>query len=270
MHSCIYSGHVRHRRFRPCGNAFRYAVFLMYLDLDELPHVFDGVPLWSVDRPNLACWRRRDYLGPRDLPIAEAVRYRVKHHTGQTVNGPVRMLCHLRYAGYCFNPVVFYYCFDRTDSHVETIVAEITNTPWGERHAYVLPECANQARGMLKRFVFPKAFHVSPFMPMDITYDWRFSQPGAVLAVHMEDHDAEGKIFDATVSLRRREIGRAALMRTLVAHPAMTLKVVTLIHWQALRLWRKRVPFIPHPARRPETDKDKYATQDKAARYESM
>jgi len=264
--SCIYRGYVRHRRHKPAVNVFRYGIFMLYLDLDELPRVFDGHACWSYERPNLACWRRRDYLGPRDLSLDAAVRYRVQRAVGAEPAGPIRMLCHLCYFGYCYNPVVFYYCFDKADTHVETVVAEITNTPWGERHAYVLSEPMNQAKGPRKRYVFPKSFHVSPFMPMAITYDWRFTEPGAALNVHMENHDDAGKVFDATLHLERREITVGNLARTLALHPLMTVKVITLIHWQALRIWLKRVPFIEHPARRPANEKDPYATQDKAAR----
>jgi len=241
---------------------------MMYLDLDELPRLFDGHALWSVEHRNMACWRRRDYLGPRDMPLPDAVRYRVKHQGGVTVEGPIRMLCHMCYLGYCYNPVVFYYCYDKADTRVEAIVAEITNTPWGERHAYVLTESMNQGTDPRKRYVFPKSFHVSPFMPMDITNDWRFTEPGDALNVHMQDHDVEGSVFDATLTLRRRDITSANLARTWASHPLMTFTITTLIHWQALRLWLKRVPFIEHPARRPEDDKDPYASQDKAARFD--
>jgi DUF1365 family protein len=229
---------------------------MMYLDLDELPRLFDGVPLWSHERTNLASWRRRNYLGPRGMPLADAVRYRVKHHTGVVVDGPIRMLCHMGYFGYCYNPVVFYYCYDREDTKVEAIVAEITNTPWGERHAYVLPESMNLGSGAHKRHRFPKAFHVSPFMPMNIEYDWRFTEPGEDLNVHMEDHDAEGKLFDATLTLKRNEITSINLARALLSYPLMTWRVMALIHWQALRLWMKRVPFIEHPQPRPKDNKD--------------
>ena len=262
MKSCIYNGHVRHRRFRPAENRFRYSVFMMYLDLDELPHLFDRYALWSYERANLASWRRRHYLGPRDRPLADAVRYRIKHHAGVTADGPIRMLCHMGYFGYCFNPVVFYYCYDREDTKVETIVAEITNTPWGERHAYVLPESMNRGSGSHKRYRFSKTFHVSPFMPMHMEYDWRFAEPGEALNVHMEDHDAEGKIFDATLTLNRTEITSINMARVLLSHPLMTWRVMALIHWQALRLWIKRVPFIEHPQPRSKDDKDPDGTQN--------
>lgn len=262
QHSCLYSGHIRHRRFVPVENAFRYSICLLYLDLDELPHVFDGHRLWSYERNNLACWKRRHYIGPRNLPIREAVAYRVKDALGIDIKGPVRMLAHLQYAGYCYNPAAFYYCYNEDGTRVETIIVEITNTPWGERHAYVLGENLNEAAGPRKRYRFSKDFHVSPFMPMDIQYDWRFTEPGDRLTIHMINRRQAAKVFDATLALERRPLTAGNLNRVLLTHPLMTFKVVAMIHWQALRLWRKRCPFYEHPARRQADRKDPYASTD--------
>lgn len=158
MHSCLYDGWVRHRRFAPRAHAFRYRLFMAYLDLTELDRVFRGRWFWSTRRPALAWFRRADYLGDPSVPLDQAVRDCVERNTGVRPRGPIRLLTHLRYFGYVFNPVSFYYCFDTADTRVETIVAEITNTPWGERHAYVLSARGEQPL----RFRFGKAFHVSP------------------------------------------------------------------------------------------------------------
>jgi DUF1365 family protein len=157
------------------------------------------------------------------------------------------MLTQLRNYGHCFNPVTFYYCYDATGARIETVVAEITNTPWGERHSYVLPAPPGLAPGDTLDFGFGKDFHVSPFMPMDLAYHWRFSAPGRRLAVHMENHRDGEAVFDATLALTRREITGTALAGVLLRFPFSTLRVLAAIYWQALRLKLKGVPFHDHP-----------------------
>jgi DUF1365 family protein len=223
---------------------------MLYLDLAEIPELFRGRLLWSADRPAPAWFRRRDYLGDADVPLDTAVRDRVESATGRRALGPIRLLTHLRYFGYCFNPVSFYYCYDSAGESLDAIVAEITNTPWGERHAYVLPCRRDANRGAQRRFRFRKAFHVSPFMDMDLDYEWLFNEPGQRLTVQMDNLDDGVKLFDATLTLQRREISDAGLNRTLWRYPLMTLQVIARIHLQALRLWLKRCPFYVHPAKR--------------------
>ena len=226
---------------------------MMYLDLDELPKLFRGRWLWSARRPALARFKREDHMGSSDVPLDRAVRDLVRERTGEEPKGPIRLLTHMRYFGHVFNPVSFYYCFDKEDRYVETIVAEVNNTPWGEQHCYVLPSADNRGAGKHSRHFPKKVMHVSPFMEMDIDYDWRFNQPGENLTVHMENARQGEKIFDATLVLQRREISAASLARVLVNFPLMTVKVVTAIYWQALRLWLKSVPLHDHPAKRQAT-----------------
>jgi len=249
MHSAIYTGWVRHRRATPTPHAFRYRLFMMYLDLAELDHVFDGRWLWSARRRALAWFRRADYLGDPGTSLDEAVRQRVAEETGARPDGPIRMLTHLRYFGHCFNPVTFYYCFDRRGERVETIVAEITNTPWNERHTYVLRAPAPAGCGA-QRFRFDKRFHVSPFMEMALEHDWSFSAPAEQLGVHMINRRDGEPVFDATLRLERRDITGTALAATLLRFPLLTLGVSAAIYWQALKLWAKRTPFHAHPAKR--------------------
>jgi DUF1365 family protein len=250
MKSSIYVGQVRHRRMKPVPHGFRYRMFMMYLDLAELPSVFRGRWFWSACRPALARFRRRDHLGDPGVPLDQAVRELVRSETGTTPAGPIRLLTHLRYFGHVFNPVSFYYCFDAEDQRVETIVAEVSNTPWGERHCYVLPQSADAGRAGHHRFMPEKEFHVSPFMEMEVAYDWRFSEPGKRLTVHMENSLEGAKVFDATLDLKRERISGQSLSRVLVLFPLMTVRIVAAIYWEALKLWLKGVPVHDHPAKR--------------------
>jgi DUF1365 family protein len=236
MASCLYVGTLRHRRQAPRAHAFRYALFMAYLDLAELERAFAGRWLWSARRPAVARFAREDHFGDPRVPLDVAVRDLVQARTGRRPAGPIRLLTHLRCFGYVFNPVSFYYCFDAAGEKVESVVAEVSNTPWGERHCYVVTaEAATSA----------KAMHVSPFMPMDLAYRWRFTAPGARLGVHMALERAGAEVFDASLSLAREPIGSGVLLR----FPLMTLKVIAAIHWQALRLYLKRVPLHTHPAK---------------------
>ena len=249
MHSAIYQGKVRHRRFQPVDNVFEYRLFMMYLDLAELDYVFKKRWFWSVDRFNLAYLRRRDHLGDPGISIDTSVHSLVREETGIEPEGSIRLLTHLRYFGHCFNPVSFFYCFDAANSSVETIVAEVNNTPWHEQHCYVLNEKLNDAAAPWKHYRFKKSFHVSPFMGMEMDYDWRFLQPGQRLQVHMQNFKNEEKLFDATLSVRRTDISGRALARVLMKYPAMTLQIVAKIYRQALKLRLKGATFYPHPSK---------------------
>lgn len=253
MESCIFEGRVRHRRHQPVVHGFRYRVFMVYLDLDELPALFDRYWCWSARRPALARFRREDHLGDPDVPLDVAVRDLVEAQSGTRPDGPIRLLTHLCYFGYCFNPVSFYYCFERDGVTLATIVAEVTNTPWGERHCYVLPASRGRDSGGPLRRSATKAMHVSPFMDMDCEYDFCFSPPGDRLRVFMGSTRDGERVFDAGMLLARRPIGSATLARVLVAYPLMTLRVMFAIHWQAFRLWLKGAPVYAHPDKRYKT-----------------
>lgn len=247
MHSSLYVGQVRHRRFTPRDHQFSYRLFMVYLDLDELPTLFQRFWLWSAEKRNLASFRRRDHLGAKQQDLKTAVYDLVEQRTGKRPQGAVRLLTNLAYFGFRFNPVSFYYCFDKDDKHVEFIVAEVNNTPWGEQFCYVMDAQDNQSIAPMQRHTATKQFHVSPFMPMDIEYDWRLSEPGKALNVHMENHRDGEKIFDATMQLQQQAMTSRTMAGVLLKFPFMTVKIVAAIYFEALRLWLKRVPFIAHP-----------------------
>lgn len=248
MESCLYEGWVRHRRHTPVAHAFRYPLFMTYLDLSELDEVFRGRWLWSTSRPGAARFQRSDHFGDPRVPLDQSVRALVKRETGRSVSGPIRLLTHLRYAGYVFNPISLYYCLDRTGQRIEAVVADVTNTPWRERHQYVMTEPMATSSARVTRYVSRKQLHVSPFMALDIDYDWRFVDPGRRLTAHIVNRRAGETIFDATLALRRRPITTLALASVLTRYPMMTAGVVAGIYWQALRLRLKGTPFVPHPS----------------------
>lgn len=245
MNSAIYEGRVLHARRAPKRHQFEYSIFQMYLDLSELDTVFRGRWLWSTDDPALAWFRRKDHFGDPKQPLQDCVRALVEAETGVRPDGPIRLLTHLRYFGYVMNPVSFYYCFDEDGERVDAIVAEVRNTPWGETHCYVVHGPFEDEH--TQAFEFEKAFHVSPFMPMEQKYRWAFTAPGQSLRIAMASQEDGKTVFTAAIAMSRREIGRRSLARVLVAYPAMTMKVIGAIYWQALRLWLKGVPFHSHP-----------------------
>jgi DUF1365 family protein len=249
LRSAIYEGWIRHRRSVPREHAFRYRMFMLYLDLAEIGRVFEGRWLWSVGRRNLAEFRRSDYHGDPAVPLDTAVRDTVAARIGVRPAGPIRMLAHLRYFGHCFNPVVIYYGYAADGATLDWVLTEISNIPWNERHAYVLPVSAAITHGNTHGWKFRKEFTVSPFMPLERGYDWRFQEPDDHLRVHMDVRAGEHTEMDATLVLERRPLNGPQLARALLHYPVMSARVVMAIYWQAFRLWLKGVPFHGHGKR---------------------
>lgn len=227
-------------------------MFMLYLDLDELPELFEQSRWYSARGWALARFRREDHLGDASLPLSHCVRELVEQHTGNKPSGPIRLLTQLRYFGYGFNPVSFYYCFDQEDTRLESVVAEVNNTPWGEQYCYVLGADSDIGQSVvhpgMHHWQHAKSMHVSPFMPMDMQYDFHLSEPGEMLTVYMQNRHNGALVFDAGLQLQRHPINAASLRNALLRFPFMSLQVISAIHWQALRLWLKGVPVFTHPS----------------------
>lgn len=225
---------------------------MMYLDLNELPTLFNKMRFWSYGKRNIANFNRADYYGDATKPLKDEISTLVKTATGNAPRGDIRLLTNMRYFGHCFNPVSFYYCFEADNQKLQAIVSHITNTPWGEDYAYVhdFNHANHQEKstqnGVIHAFKLEKNFHVSPFMPMDIQYDWAFKLEQNQLFIHMKNYQQEAEIFSATLALHKSELTEQSLNWLLIKYPLMTLKVVAAIYWNALQLYLKRIPFYAH------------------------
>ncbi len=244
----IYTGTVRHRRYTPFESEFSYPVFMLYLDINDLENVINKSIFWNINKPAVVSFNRKDFHGTEEVDLDTAVRNTVENKVGSRPEGKIRMLAHLRYFGYCFNPVTFYYCFNRNDDSVDYILAEVTNTPWKERHAYVLSSSQESDKSEI-RLSMEKELHVSPFWGMDHMYDWVFSSPKDKLNVFMKNFKDGKHVFDASLSMDRTEMTKRNLLKSVFRFPFMTIKVVFWIHFQAFILWLRGATFYTHPSK---------------------
>jgi DUF1365 family protein len=245
MQSSLYVGHLRHRRFSPTKHEFTYPLFMAFLDVDRLPQLMSVSPFTGYDRWNWASFYGADHFGEPAQSLRERVSLSAKQNGLELPDGPIFLLTHLRYLGYNFNPVSFFYCYSR-DSQLALILAEVHNT-FGEYENYWLDPSREDSAGANKKYRFPKSFHVSPFMQQRQDYEWTFTPPSQRLVTECITHENGHAIFDSTLKLEQRDWSRAELHRTLAKFPWVTAKVIAGIHWQALKLLMKKVPVVPHP-----------------------
>lgn len=250
INSRLYRGSVRHRRHLPKKHAFTYQVFQVWLDLDEADNVHKLCPFWSSNRFNLVQFRRSDYMAG-EANLKQTIINRIKQETGKNFSGKVYLLTNLRYYGFCFNPVSFYFCYNDKEQ-LEFILSEVNNTPWNERHTYVHeldPSQKNHSPTDSLTFNHKKDFHVSPFMPMNLDYKSQFNINASTLVVHMELFKQDDFMFDATMNLKGEPLTKKSAWLVPFRYPLMCFKVVAGIYWQALKLWLiKGIAYIPHPA----------------------
>lgn len=248
MHSCLYEGIVTHSRYEPVAHRFQYRLFMVYLDLDELPSLVGSRRLIASRRYASRSFLRSDHLYDSSQPLATEIREVIQSETGESPRGPIRLLTQLRCFGYYMSPLNLFYVFDEGGEHVDYVVAEVNNTPWKERHCYVLWD-GNRAATAPLEFNHNKGFHVSPFMAMELEYRWRLTEPGEDLAIALANRHGSRKLFDANLTLQRHELSRPKLNRMSLRYPLMTATISAAIYYQALRLWWKKCPFYTHPQR---------------------
>ena len=236
----LFVGSLRHRRFTPTAHAFTYPLFMALLDIDRVPQLMRVSRLTSYNRRNWASFDDRDHLGDATRTLRERLVVDAARHGIGLPDGPIFLLTHLRYLGYCFNPVSFFYCFDGA-GRLQVVLAEVSNTFGGSHNYWLRPDSASRTF----RSSAAKSLYVSPFMPVDVEYTFAFTPPAESLVAHMETSQAGSVGFDATLSLERRPWNAAEIRRALVRYPAMTARVMAGIHWEALKLWWKGVPVVP-------------------------
>jgi DUF1365 family protein len=247
MESALYVGKLRHRRFSPRSHEFAYPVYMAFLDIDRLPELMRVSPFSSYNRWNWTSYCERDHFGDPQRTVRERLTEDAARYGVTLPDGPIFLLTHLRYLGYVFNPVSFFYCYDR-GGRLALMMSEVNST-FGESHNYWLTATNERASAAAKRYTTAKQMHVSPFRGMELHYDWIFTPPGERLVAHMNTISEGKPFFDATLQLEHRPWQRRQLHRVLASYPLMTLRVIGGIHWEALKLWLKQVPVFTHPAK---------------------
>ncbi|MDA9555918.1 DUF1365 family protein [Vibrio sp.] len=256
MNSSLMIGSVRHRRFSPKTHNLNYSLFMACIDLDEISQLEQKVIGFGQSWFHWARFRREDYLSSEvGCDLKTAVHHKIHELTGESVQGKVMAVVHLRYLGIYFSPVNFFYVYDE-QGQWRYLLAEVSNTPWNERHYYAIPAESGEKE---TNWSHDKAFHVSPFNPVSQRYQWKIKPLFERLFVHLECHhqakiventvDYQSKVFDATLTMNATEFSSKKLLGRLILTPILTVKVVIGIYWEALKLYIKGVPLYSHPSK---------------------
>jgi uncharacterized protein len=248
--SALYVGAVMHRRLRPIVHQFRYRAFWLLIDLDELPALTARLRLFAHNRFNLFALHDTDQGDGGATPLRVQAERHLSEAGVDIADGRIRLLCMPRTLGYSFNPISIYFCH-RLGGELAAIIYEVHNT-FGERHSYV---CSVETKIDAIRQNSRKTFYVSPFMDMDLVYDFRLNVPAERVAVGISASKGGQRVLHACLTAGRRELTDSALLKLFFSIPLITAKVTLAIHWEALRLWLKgmRLRNRPSPPARTAT-----------------
>jgi len=239
LNSGIFCGQVVHRRFEPVLHKFKYKMSMFGIDIDEINHISQKFALFGTSKFSPVKFNQKDYIVNEPGDLKERIASKVKSLGGKWDGTKVLMLIQCRCLGIYFSPVNFFYCYNK-DGSCELMLAEVSNTPWNERHYYLID--------VLNPDMTKKTFHVSPFMQLNMKYKWRVSEPLEKVNISIANHfeETEAAVFDAHLTLRKTPLTSLNLIKSWISLPLMVFKIVTLIYWQALKLFIKRVPFVPY------------------------
>lgn len=257
--SCVYHGHVYHKRMRPTTHSLRYRVFSMYLDIDTLDKLAANLHLFSRNKWNIFGFHDQDFVQNSNLSLRHYVESELKNNQFELQPAKIRLLCYPRMLGYAFNPLAVFYCEDN-QGRLFAVLHQVRNT-FGESDNYVLPVDLHEENHSANQKTFTqnctKSMHVSPFTPMRMQYHFKLNKPAETMLLTINANDQEGLMLTATINGKRTDLSDLLLLKYFFLYPLMTFKVIGGIHWEALKLWLKRVPWFPHQPKLSKSDSAK-------------